>query len=162
MPFNYAVKVLRGREEDAAEELRQRAEALNEGKVAQIYSIMSIPSLRGYLVIEASNSAAIDRLIEKSRFIKGRLKGLVKDDELQKMLIPAPAIDQVKEGYIVEVTGGLLKGMKGKVEFINKTKGEIGISLMGTPNVMPIVVSADSVKVISTQESKQESGAQNA
>jgi len=153
----------RGREEEVISELAEKAKNMNSRGTPQIYSITSIPSLRGYVLIEAASSAAIDRLIEGDRFVRGRIKGLVKDDELQKLLVPAPVIDQIKEGYLVEVTGGLLKGMRGKIEFINKAKGEVGISLIGTPNVMPVVVSADSLKVISAEgsEKKEEVGTQN-
>ncbi len=158
LPFVYAIKITRGREEEVMSDLSDKAKEINSRGTPQIYSVTSIPSLRGYVVIEAASFAAIDRLIEGDRFVRGRIKGLVKEEELQKLLVPAPIIDQIKEGYMVEVTGGLLKGMKGKIEFINKTKGEVGISLVGTPNVMPVVVSADSLKVISA-ESKEDKGA---
>ena len=161
MPFNYAIKVSRGKEDEAVYDLHQKAKEMNSTGNIQIHSITSIPSLRGYLVIEAINFAAVDRLIDGSRYVRGRIKGLVKDQELQKMLVPAPVIDQIKEGYLVEVTGGLLKGMRGKIEFINKAKGEVGISLIGTPNMMPIVVSADSLKVISSEPAKESEGVQN-
>lgn len=161
MPFNYAIKVARGKEYEAVDELAQKAKEMNSAEASQIQSITSIPSLRGYLIVEAVNFAAVDRLIDGSRYVRGRIKGLVKDDELQKMLVPAPVIDQIKEGYLVEVTGGLLKGMRGKIEFINKAKGEVGISLIGTPNVMPVVVSADSLKVISSEAVKESEGVQN-
>jgi len=142
----YALKVQRGKEDDAVMELSEKAKGFQG-----IQSLISVPTLRGYVIVEANSFSTIDRLIEKDVYVKGRIKGLVKDDELQRLLVPSPVIDQVKEGYLVEVTGGLLKGMKGKVEFINKTKGEVGISLVGTPNVMPVVVPADSLKVISKE-----------
>jgi transcriptional antiterminator NusG len=71
------------------------------------------------------------------------------------MLEPKVENVNIEVGDIVEIIGQTFKGEKAKVTRLDKTKGEVVVSLLGASVPIPVTVKIDNVKVI-RRENKQE------
>ena len=73
------------------------------------------------------------------------------------MLEPKIEDYNIEVGDIVEMIGQTFKGEKAKVIRIDKTKGEIVVSLLGASVPIPVTVKIDNVKVIRREKEESES-----
>ena len=71
------------------------------------------------------------------------------------MLEPKAEDYKIEVGDIVEMIGATFKGEKAKVTRVDKTKGEVVVSLLGATIPIPVTIKMDNVKVI-RRDSKEE------
>ncbi|HIP66737.1 MAG TPA: transcription elongation factor Spt5 [Candidatus Nanopusillus sp.] len=147
MPF-YAVRTTAGKEELVVELI---AHEVKRQKL-EIYSIMSIPGLKGYIIIEASNPLEVQRAIHGMRHAKVVLPQEIHPDEIFKFLEEEKKVEEFKRGDIVEILIGAFKGTRAKVLKIDAKKEELTVELLDTPVPLNITVPANGVRIIKREE----------
>ena len=70
------------------------------------------------------------------------------------MLEPSMENVVIKNDDIVEIIGSTLKGEKAKVLRVDKQKGEVVVSLLGSVIQLPVTLKLDNVKVIRREENE--------
>ncbi len=146
----YCYKVKKGREYNAAEIVANRADLYN----LDIRTIL-VTEIQGYLFIEG-NIQDINQVVEKAHYI-GKQLGRVPASELQTHLIPTPVIEGLKKNDIVEIIDGPFKGSQARISSIYQAREEITVDLMTSSVTIPIVLHADSVKLVQASEEEGES-----
>lgn len=147
----FAVKVTSGQERIAANMLQNR---INRQKQQDIFSILVIGGMRGYIIIEAEDELAVRGFITKEHNIKGILPKALSEADMDK-LISAKRVEQViTRGDVIEFSTGPFKGYNAKVLKVDDTKSEITVELMDVPVPIPITTKISTAKVI--QKAKNE------
>ncbi|NHJ02187.1 MAG: transcription elongation factor Spt5 [Candidatus Heimdallarchaeota archaeon] len=144
----YCYKVKKGQEFNAAEIIEKRAELFN-------YNIKAVlvTEILGYLFIEGDIQDII-KAVENAHYI-GKQLGRVPVSELEGQLIPTPVIEGLKKGDIVEIVDGPFKGSQAKISSIYQAREEITVDLLTSSVTIPIVLHADSVKLIEASEEEE-------
>jgi len=141
-----------------------RQEGLN------IYSFAMLPSLKGYILIEADNEMTVRRAISNvphikgkglvgSSFMKKRLVGeeeevvggevrVVNIEELNTLLESKPLMKSIKVGQKVELIAGPFKGEKARVLRVNDPKEEVTVELLEATVKIPVTISAEHIRII--------------
>lgn len=145
----YCYKVKKGQEFNAAEVISNRADLLN----FDIRTIL-VTEISGYLFIEG-DIIDINQAVESAHYV-GKQLGRVPISELEGHLIPTPVIEGLKKNDIVEIIDGPFKGSQAKISSIYHAREEITVDLMTSSVTIPIVLHADSVKLIRSYEDESE------
>jgi transcriptional antiterminator NusG len=145
----YCYKVKKGQEFNAAEVIANRADLLN----FDIRTIL-VTEISGYLFIEG-DIIDINQAVESAHYV-GKQLGRVPISELEGHLIPTPVIEGLKKNDIVEIIDGPFKGSQAKISSIYHSREEITVDLMTSSVTIPIVLHADSVKLIQSSEEESE------
>jgi transcriptional antiterminator NusG len=145
----YCYKVKKGQEFNAAEVIANRADLLN----FDIRTIL-VTEISGYLFIEG-DIIDINQAVESAHYV-GKQLGRVPISELEGHLIPTPVIEGLKKNDIVEIIDGPFKGSQAKIFSIYHAREEITVDLMTSSVTIPIVLHADSVKLIRSSEDESE------
>ena len=145
----YCYKVKKGQEFNAAESIAQYADVHN-------YDINSVlvTEIEGYLFIEG-NIQDVFKAVENAHYVSKQL-GRVSISELENQLVPTPVIEGLKPGDIVEISEGPFKGSQARISSIYQAREEITVDLLTSSVTIPIVLHADSVKLIQTSEDEVE------
>lgn len=118
----------------------------------KVYSILAPKELKGYVILE---SEGIEDAIMATRGVQ-HVRGIVKKEislmDIQHYLTPKKAVEQIKEGYMVEVSAGPFKGEKGIVKRVDRTKNEITIELLEAVVPIPVTVKAENVRIVDRKE----------
>ncbi|MGB9724783.1 MAG: transcription elongation factor Spt5 [Nitrososphaeria archaeon] len=138
----FAVRTTGGQEENVAEFIYKNA-IFNK---KEIYSIIHIPSQKGYLVIEAKNGQDVRETIAGVKHVKELVPGLLKLEDFDKLLIKKPAIAEFTIGEVVDIIMGPFKGMKAKITKIDLTKMEVTVMLLDAPYPLTLTVDASYLK----------------
>lgn len=138
----YAVRVTARQEVNVA--LLMEAKARASG--LKVYSILVPPGVKGYIMIEAQGIHVIQELIRDMKHIKGQVSGLVKYEEVERILKPAPVIEGLSEGSIVEIIAGPFRGMKAQVVRIDKQRNEVVLNILEASYPLQVTVPADYVR----------------
>ena len=117
-----------------------------------IKAILVPEELRGYVLIEASFSDAIEQLIQDIPHARGLIKGELSLEEVEHFLTPKPSVTGMVEGSIIEVISGAFKGEHARVKKVDEAHEEITIELLEAMVPIPITVRGDSVRVLSKEE----------
>ncbi len=141
------VRTTSGREKQVME--RMQARIKREG--IEVFAILSPPTIKGYIFVEASSIDEVSRAIYGITNARG-IVGKIPFKDIEHFLTKAPAPINVKEGDLIEVISGPFKGEKGKIKRINKSKEEVVIELLEAPVPIPITVKLESVRVINREE----------
>ena len=145
----YCYKVKKGQEFSAAEIVINRAE-LNNFDIRTVL----VTEIQGYLFIEGDIQDII-KAVENAHYI-GKQLGRVPVSELEGHLIPTPVIEGLKKDDIVEIIDGPFKGSRAKISSIYHAREEITVDLMTSSVTIPIVLHADSVKLVQSSEEEDE------
>lgn len=140
----YAVRVTARQEVSIALLMENKAKAYK----LNVYSILVPPGIKGYIMIEAPGIHVVQELIRDMKHVKGQVSGIVKYDEVERILKPAPAIEGIIEGEIVEVIAGPLRGMRAQVVRIDKQKNEVVLNILEAAYPLQVTVPADYVKPV--------------
>ncbi|MCQ4153678.1 MAG: transcription elongation factor Spt5 [Archaeoglobales archaeon] len=118
----------------------------------RIYSVLAPKELKGYVILEVEG---IEDAIMATRGLQ-HVRGIVKKElnlpDIQHFLTPKKAVEQLKEGFIVEVSAGPFKGEKGIVKRVDRTKNEVTIELLEAVVPIPVTVKAENVRVVDRKE----------
>jgi len=140
----YTIRVTSGQEKILSEILmkKSRAEKLN------VYAIVHVENVKGYLFVEASDENTLVKLIQKVKHVKGFLKRPITLAEIENLVKatkqPALAIEQ---GDTIEMTSGPFKGERAKVIKIDEAKDEITVELIEVAVPIPVTVKSKMVKL---------------
>jgi transcriptional antiterminator NusG len=150
----YTIRVTSGQEKILSEILmkKSRAEKLN------VYSIVHVENVKGYLFVEASDENTLVKLIQKVKHVKGFLKRPITLAEIENLVKatkqPALAIEQ---GDTIEMTSGPFKGERAKVLKIDEAKDEITVELIEVAVPIPVTVKSKMVKLFQKAGQGEES-----
>ncbi|MEM3368620.1 MAG: transcription elongation factor Spt5 [Thermoproteota archaeon] len=140
----FIVKVTPGRERAAAEVIMYKALAEN----FEIFSVVVPEDLKGFIYTEAKTAYQIDLVSQDIKDVRGRLQGIVKDEEISKYFVEQPTIEEFSVGDIVEVKTGVFKRMKARVVDVDRAKNEVTIELQESGSIFPITLSMDLVRLV--------------
>ncbi|MCS6784113.1 MAG: transcription elongation factor Spt5 [Candidatus Caldarchaeum sp.] len=113
-----------------------------------IASIAILPSLKGYVFVEAASKEVIADALQNIRHVKARPPMPVKLDTISPHLIEKPLIEVLEPGQLVEIVAGPLKGITGKVIRVEKSRREVTLELREAAFQLPISVSIDAVRPV--------------
>lgn len=140
----YAVRVTARQETNIALLMETKAKAQN----LNVYSILVPPGIKGYIMVEAPGIHVIQELIRDMKHVKGQVSGIVKYDEVERMLKPTPIIEGISEGEIVEVVAGPFRGMRAQVVRIDKQRNEVVLNILEAAYPLQVTVPADYVRPV--------------
>ncbi len=140
----HTIRVTSGQEKIIAEILMKKAKA----EKLEIYSIVHIENVKGYLFVEAADENTVVKLIQKVKHIKGFLKRPITAAEIEKLVKAEkqPAMI-IESGDIVEMSSGPFKGERAKVLKIDEAKDEITVELVEVAVPIPVTVKSKMVKL---------------
>lgn len=144
-----AVKTSIGHERSVADSIASRAKREDSG----IFSVLSPPTLRGYVLVESINPDKLEQIVKGIRRARGLVKGETTFEEIDHFLTPQPLVSGVMEGDIVELVAGPFKGEKARVQHIDENKEEITVELFESMVPIPVTVRGDHVRVLEKEES---------
>jgi len=150
----FIIKVTTNKEERAFEMISDRARK----KELQIFSIVKPHGLKGYIILEAADRESAEEAAFNLPYVKGIIGKTVSYEEISNMLEPRIEEVNIEIGDIIEMIGQTFKGEKAKVTRIDKTKGEVVVSLLGASVPIPVTVKIDNVKVIRRENAEEEDG----
>jgi len=147
----YAVKTTVNQEQAVANLIET---ALKEREETEhgVKAILVPEELKGYVLIEASFSEAIERIIQNIPHARGLIKGDIQLEEVEHFLVPKPSVTGIEEGSIIEIIAGPFKGERARVKKVDETHEELTIELFEAMVPIPITVRGDSVRVLSKEE----------
>lgn len=154
----YVIKVATNKEDRALDMISDKVNK----KQLEVYSLTRPHGLRGYIFLEALDRETAEEAAFNLPYVKGIIGKTVTYEEIKNMLTPNIEEININEGDIVEIIGEPFKKEKAKVTRLDKTKGEVVVSLLGAVVPIPVTVKIDNVKVIrredeeTTENSKQE------
>ena len=148
----FVVKVTSNKEDKTVEMIGDRAIK----KQLNVFSVVKPHGLKGYVILEAIDRETAEEAAFNLPYVKGIIGKTVEYDEIKNMLEPKIEDYNIEIGDIVEIIGQTFKGEKAKVTRIDKTKGEVVVSLLGASVPIPVTVKMDSVKVIRREKEEEE------
>ena len=160
----FIIKVTTNKEERALEMVVDRSEK----KQLNVFSVIRPHGLRGYIILEAADRESAEEAVFNLPYIKGIIGKTLAYEEIKNMLEPKVEDINIQVGDIVEMIGSTFKGEKAKVTRVDKTKGEVVVSLLGASVPIPVTIKMDNIKVIRREkegeetEPESESGAKKA
>lgn len=147
----FIIKVTTNKEEKALDMISERATKKN----LNVYAVVKPHGLKGYIILEAADRESAEEAAFNLPYVKGIIGKTVTYEEVKSMIEPKVENVNIEVGDIVEIIGQTFKGEKAKVTRLDKTKGEVVVSLLGASVPIPVTVKIDNVKVI-RRENKQE------
>lgn len=148
----FIVKVATNKEDKALEMMSDRTEKKN----LSVYAIARPHGLRGYVIIEAADRESVEEAAFNLPYVKGIIGKTITYDEIKTMLEPKVEDINIQVGDFVEMIAEPFKKEQAKVVRIDKTKGEVVVSLLGASVPIPVTVKMDNVKVIRREENENE------
>lgn len=139
----FIVRVRNGKEKDSSIAFREKAEYNNR----QIYTILAIENINGYIFVEGEKHAVEKTCKDISQF-RAKILGKTTLEDLNKHLEPKPTIQGVNVGDIVEIISGPFKGSTAKISSMSVTREEVTVELLDSRITIPIVIHADYVRKI--------------
>ena len=143
-PRFFAVKVTVGQERNVAKIMETRVTPEDR----DVHAILFLPSIKGYIFVEAGSKEKVSLLTQGIRHVKARPVMPVDLKELMPHLVEQPMIETISMGDIVEIISGPLQGISGKVIRVDKPKNEVTIEPSDAAFPLPITVPADQVRVM--------------
>ncbi len=148
----FIIKITTNKEDKAIEMISERAIK----KQLNVFAVVKPHGLKGYIILEAIDRETVEESAFNLPYVKGIIGKTVEYSEIKNMLEPKIEDYNIEIGDIVEIIGQTFKGEKAKVTRIDKTKGEVVVSLLGASVPIPVTVKMDSVKVIRREKEEEE------
>lgn len=149
----FVVKVITNKEDQAIDLIADKAEA----KQLQVYSVVRPHGLRGYIILETSDTETAEIAVHNLPYVKGLIPKKLKYEEIEAMVQPQIATINIEKGDIVEILTEPFKREKAKVIRIDKQKEEVIIELLEAAVPIPVTVKIDNVKVIRRTKEEEKS-----
>lgn len=140
----FTIRVTTGQERIVSEMLlkKARAEKLN------IYSVVNVENIKGYLFIEATDENTAVKLIQRVKHIKGILKKPITTQEIENLIkTTKQQIVTLEVNDVVEMISGPFKCEKARVTKIDESKDEVTVELMEIAVPIPVTVKTKTVKL---------------
>jgi len=149
----YAIRTTVGQERNIAMLIAERARSKN----LNVYSVIALDELRGYLIIEAKTKHDVQLSIIGLPHVRSKIIGNFDISEIEHFLAPKPVIEGLEVGDIVEIIGGPFKGEKAIIVQMKPEKEEVTLQLLGSSYPIPVIVNAGYVKLIEKGHKEEES-----
>ncbi len=144
----WGVRTTAGQERFVAELLAEKAKQMEENP---ILSIIVPPSqkgtIKGYILVEATDELALRRLIRGTPHAKGLVKGSIPVSEIEHLLHQEPLMKELKVGQVVKITTGPFKGMRAKILRVDPQKEEVTVELLEATIKIPVTIEAANIVV---------------
>ena len=140
----FTIRVTSGQEKILSDILvkKSRAEKLD------IFSIVYVEAVKGYLFVEAGEENSVVKLIQKVKHVKGFLKKPVTIDELEKLIKTTKKPTLIIEvGDLVEMSSGPFKGERARVTQVDEGKDEVTVELLEVAVPIPVTVKGKMIKL---------------
>lgn len=144
----FVVKVTTNKEARAFELIADRVTSKN----LEVYSIARPHGLRGYIFLEAKDRENAEEASYNLPYVKGIIPKKVSYVEIRPMLEPVTADVNIEKDDIVEIVAEPFKKEKAKVIRVDKSKGDVVVSLLGAIIPIPVTVKIDNVRVIRRED----------
>lgn len=144
----FVVKVTTNKEARAFELIADRIKTKN----LEVYSVARPHGLRGYIFLEAKDRENAEEASYNLPYVKGIIPKKVSYSEIRPMLEPVTADVHIEKDDIVEIVAEPFKKEKAKVIRIDKSKGDVVVSLLGAIIPIPVTVKIDNVRVIRRED----------
>jgi transcription termination/antitermination protein NusG len=144
----FVVKVTTNKEARAFELIAERVTSKN----LEVYSIARPHGLRGYVFLEAKDRENAEEASYNLPYVKGIIPKKVSYVEIRPMIEPVTADVNIEKDDIVEIVAEPFKKEKAKVLRLDRSKGEVVVSLLGAIIPIPVTVKIDNVRVIRRED----------
>ncbi|PSQ43369.1 transcription elongation factor Spt5 [Halobacteriales archaeon SW_7_68_16] len=141
----YAVKTTASQERTVADMVMSREEPA-------IHAALAPDQLTSYVMVEADDTAAIERALEEVPHARGVVPGESDIAEVEHFLSPTPDVEGIAEGDIVELIAGPFKGEKAQVQRIDEGKDQVTVELYEATVPIPVTVRGDQIRVLDSEE----------
>jgi len=140
----FTIRVTSGQEKILSEILVKKARA----EKLDIYSIIYLDAIKGYLFVEAPEENNVVKLIQKVKHVKGFLKKPVTIAEIENLIkaVKKPAVT-LAVGDIVELISGPFKGERARMTMLDEAKDEITVELLEVAVPIPVTVKSKIVRL---------------
>ncbi len=126
-------------------------ELLKAGQDPGIYSIVVPADIKGYIVVEAKNIHTVVELVKGFSYVKGRVPGVLKLKEIEKMVRTKPFIELIKPGDIVEIISGPFRGMHARVTDVNRVRQEITLEILDAAFPLELKVPVEQIRPVKSK-----------
>jgi transcriptional antiterminator NusG len=150
----FTVKTTGGQEKTVANFVATRLQR----RPAEIYAIIVLEALKGYVFFEAPNAQVVSDSISGFKHVKGMIPGYIQPSDLEKFLVTKSIIAELQENDVVEIIAGPFKGMRARITRVETARSEVTVLLMDAPYQLPVTVDASYLKIVEKAKS-QGSGA---
>ncbi len=149
----FTIRVTTGQEKIVSGILAKKAKKEN----LEIYSVMNVENVKGYLFIEGKDENSVVKLIQRVRHVKGLLKRAIELEELNKLIDTSEEEkSEINNGDIIEMISGPFKGEKAKVVKVDQQKEEITVELIEVAVPIPVTVKGKMVKLFQRKSDDRE------
>ena len=142
--YIFIIKVTTNKEDRALELISDKIHKKN----LNVFSLARPHGLRGYIFLEAEDRESAEEAAYNLPYVKGIIGKTVSYDEIKNMIEPILEEINIEKGDIVEIIGEPFKKEKAKIIRIDKSKGEVVVTLLAAVVPIPVTVKLDNVKVI--------------
>ncbi|MBI1973766.1 transcription elongation factor Spt5 [Candidatus Micrarchaeota archaeon] len=140
----FGLRTTIGQEKVVVEVLEHKASKQNAG----ISALASVPGLKGYLIVEASNEADLRKLVYRAPHVRGIVSGGIQVAELEHFFEVKPLTTGIERGDIVELTSGAFKGERARVIRVDEGKEKITVEIIEAAVPIPVTVEAAGVRLL--------------
>ena len=144
----FVIKVTTNKEDRALEMISEKTRK----KSLDVFSLVRPHGLRGYIFLEAIDRETAEEAAFNLPYVKGIIGKTLTYEEIKNMLTPNMEEIKIEKGDIVEIIGEPFKKEKAKVTRVDKSKGEVVVSLLNAVVPIPVTVKIDNVRVIRREE----------
>jgi transcriptional antiterminator NusG len=141
----FAVKTTASQERTVADMIVNREEP-------SIHAVLAPDSLTSYVMVEADDTAAIERVLDEIPHARSVVPGMSDLSEVEHFLSPTPDVEGIAEGDIVELVAGPFKGEKAQVQRIDEGKDQVTVELYEATVPIPVTVRGDQIRVLDSEE----------
>ncbi len=141
-PKLYAVRTIAGRELDVALIIEARARA----EEVPITAVLVLPRIKGYVLVEAPAAFHVANIVQGIRYVKGVVPGVLKFEDIERLLKPEAVLESLKPGDQVEIIAGPFRGTKAQVVRVDIARNEVVLSVLESSYPLQITVPGDSVR----------------
>jgi len=145
MPY-YAVKTIKGYEQQVADMLADKGDGVYAGLVPE--------QVVSYIMVEADDVSSIDRVMSEvpnaTKLVQDGAQ--LEEAEVFDFLSPAGDVDHIAQGDLVEITDGPFSGEKAKITNIDETKGEITVEIAESTVPIPVTMKGSDVRRLDSDE----------
>lgn len=140
----FAIKTTGGQERTVANFVAIRVST----KQKQVFSILVLDNLKGYVFIEASNAQVVSESIAGFKHVKSQIQGMMNFQDIEKFLVTKSIISELAMNDEVQVVAGPFKGMRAQINRIDAQKSEVTVMLLDAPYQLPVTVDAGYLKLV--------------
>ncbi len=149
----FVIKVTTNKEDRARELISDKIEK----KSLDVYSIARPHGLRGYIFLEAQDRDSAEEAVFNLPYVKGIIGKTLEYEEIKSLIQPVLEEINIEKGDVVEIISEPFKKEKAKVIRVDKSKGEVVVSLLGAVVPIPVTVKLDNVRVIRREKEEEAS-----